>query len=106
MPHFPARPAPSVSVSPPHLFASVRPLCLRACEASRYNVPLPVSDEARDAARVRAAAGAASAVMEVAAEEATTWGRDAMDDVAGDGTIDGDTPCLLGIEHRQSREIE
>ena len=45
-------------------------------------------------------------VQEVTAEEATTWGRDAVDDVAGDGAVDGDTPCLLGIEHRQPREIE
>ena len=60
----------------------------------------------RAAARARAGAAAASVVVEVAAEEAMTWGRDAMDDVAGDGTVDGDTPCLLGIEHRQPREIE
>ena len=44
----------------------------------------------RAAARARAGAAAASAVVEVAAEEATTWGRDAMDDVAGDGASDGD----------------
>ena len=44
--------------------------------------------------------------MEVAGEEATTWARDAMDDVAGDGAIDGDLPCMLGTEHRQPREIE
>ena len=56
--------------------------------------------------RARAGAAAASAVVEVAAEEAMTWGRDAVDDVAGDGTVDGDPPCLLDIEHRQPREIE
>ena len=55
---------------------------------------------------MRAGAAAASAVVEVATEEATTWGRDVVDDVAGDGAVDGDTPCLLGIEHWQPREIE
>ena len=60
----------------------------------------------RAAARARAGAAAASAVVEVAAEEATTWGRDAMDEVAGDGTVDGDPTGLLGIEHRQPHEIE
>ena len=40
--------------------------------------------------RARAEAAAASAVVEVATEEATTWGRDAMDDVAGDGAVDAD----------------
>ena len=55
---------------------------------------------------MRAGAAAASAILEFAAKEATTWGRDAMDDVAGDDAIDGDPPCLLGIEHRQPREIE
>ena len=60
----------------------------------------------RAATRARAEAAVASAVVEVAAEEATTWGRDAVDDVAGDGAVNGDTPCLLGIEHRQPREIE
>ena len=58
------------------------------------------------AARARAGAAAASVGVEVAAEEATTWGRDAMDDVAGDDSIDGYPPWLLGIEHRQLREIE
>ena len=58
------------------------------------------------AAAARAGAAVASAGVEVAAEEATTWGRDAMDDVAGDGSVDGDTPCLLGIEHRQPPKIE
>ena len=58
------------------------------------------------AARARAGAAAASAGVEVAAEEAMKWGRDAVDEVAGDGTIDGDPPWLLGIEHRQPREIE
>ena len=58
------------------------------------------------AVRVRAGAAAASAVVEVATEEATTWGRDAVDDVDGHGAVDGDTPCLLGIEHRQPHEIE
>ena len=48
----------------------------------------------------------ASAGVEVTAEEATTWGRDAVDDVAGDGAVDGDMPCLLGIKHLQPREIE
>ena len=57
-------------------------------------------------ARARAGAAAASAVVEVATEEATTWGRDAVDDVAADGAVDGDPPCLLGIEHRQPREVE
>ena len=33
-------------------------------------------------------------------------GRDAMDEVAGDGAADGDPPWLLDIEHRQPREIE
>ena len=56
--------------------------------------------------RARAGAAATSVVVEVAAEEATTWGRDAVDDVAGDGAVDGDPPCLLGIDHRQPREIE
>ena len=42
------------------------------------------------AVAARAGAAAASAVVEVAAKEATTWGRDAMDDVAGDGAVDGD----------------
>ena len=60
----------------------------------------------RATVRVRAGAAAASAVVEVAAKEATTWGRDAMDDVAGDGAFDGDPPCLLGIEDWQPREIE
>ena len=60
----------------------------------------------RAAARARARAAAASAVVEVTAEEATTWGRDAVDEVAGDGAVDGDPPWLLGIEHRQPREIE
>ena len=60
----------------------------------------------RAAARTRAGAAAASAVVEVAAKEATTWGRDAVDDVAGDGAVDRDPPWLLGIEHRQPREIE
>ena len=60
----------------------------------------------RAAARARAGAAAASAGVEVATEEATTWGRDAVDDVAGDGAVDGDPPCLLGIEHRQPREIK
>ena len=60
----------------------------------------------RAAARARARAAAVSAVVEFAAEEATTWGRYVVDDVAGDGAVDGDTPCLLGIEHRQPREIE
>ena len=60
----------------------------------------------RAATRARAGAAAASAVVEVADEEATTWGRDAMDDVAGDDAVDGDMPCLLGIEHQQPREIE
>ena len=44
----------------------------------------------RAAARARAGAAAASAVVEVAAEEAMTWGRDAVDDVAGNGAVDGD----------------
>ena len=60
----------------------------------------------RAAAQVRAGAAAASAGVEVTAEEATTWGSDAMDEVAGDGAVDGDMPCLLGIEHRQPRELE
>ena len=60
----------------------------------------------RAAARERAGAAVTSAVVEVAVEEATTWGRDAVDDVAGDDAVDGDPPCLLGIEHRQPREIE
>ena len=38
----------------------------------------------RAAARARAGAATASAVAEVATEEATTWGRDAMDEVAGE----------------------
>ena len=50
---------------------------------------------------MRTGAAATSAVVEVAAEEATTWGRDIVDDVAGNGAVDGDPPCLLGIEHRQ-----
>ena len=58
------------------------------------------------AARARAGAAVASVGVEIAAEEATTWGRDAVDDVTGDGAVDGDTPCLLSIEHRQPREIE
>ena len=53
----------------------------------------------RAAARARAGAAAASAVVEVAAEEVTTWGRDIVDDVVSDSTIDGHPPCLLGIEH-------
>ena len=60
----------------------------------------------RAAGRARAGAAAASAIVEVAAEEATTWGRDAMDEVAGDGAINGGPPWLLGIEHRLPREIE
>ena len=60
----------------------------------------------RAATRARAGAAAASAIVEVAAEEATTWERDVVDDVAGDGAVDEDPPCLLGIEHRQPREIE
>ena len=60
----------------------------------------------RAAARARAGAAAASAVVEVTAKEATTWGRDIVDEVPGDGAIDGDPPWLLGIEHRQPREIE
>ena len=56
----------------------------------------------RAVVRARAGAAAASAIVEVATEEATTWGRDAVDDVAGDG----DMPCLLSIEHQQPREIE
>ena len=56
--------------------------------------------------RARAGAAAASAVMEVAAEEATTWGRDVVDEVAGDDAVDGDPPWLLGFEHRQPHEIE
>ena len=60
----------------------------------------------RAAVRARAGAAAASAVVEVADKEATTWGIDAVDDVAGDGAVDGDMPCLLGIEHWQPREIE
>ena len=60
----------------------------------------------RAVARARARAAAASAVVEVATEEAMTWGRDAVDDVARDDAVDGDMPCLLGIEHRQPREIE
>ena len=43
---------------------------------------------------------------EVAAEEATTWGRDAVYEVAGDNVVDVDPPWLLGIKHRQPREIE
>lgn len=39
-------------------------------------------------------------------EEETTWGRDGMDEVAGDGAVDGDPPWLLSIEHRQPLEIE
>ena len=39
-------------------------------------------------------------VWKVAAKEATTWGGDVVDEVAGDGAIDGDPPWLLGIEHR------
>ena len=49
---------------------------------------------------MRAGAAAASAIVEVATEEVTTWGRDGMDDVADDNVVDGDPPCLLGIEHR------
>ena len=45
---------------------------------------------AAGATRTRAGAAAARAGVEVAAEEATTWGRDVVDDVAGDGAIDGD----------------
>ena len=44
--------------------------------------------------------------MEVAIEEATTWGRDTVDEVGDDGAVDGDPPWLLGIKHRQPREIE
>jgi hypothetical protein len=44
--------------------------------------------------------------VEVATEESMTWGRDAVEEVAGDGAVDGDPPWLLGIEHRQPREIE
>ena len=58
------------------------------------------------AARARARAAATTAGVEVAAEEAMTWGRDAVDEVAGDGAVDGDPPWLLGIEHRQPHEIE
>ena len=60
----------------------------------------------RAAARARAGAAAASASVEIATEEETTWGRDAVDEVAGNGIVDGDPPWLLGIEHRQPREIE
>ena len=56
--------------------------------------------------RARAGAAAASAGVEVAAEEATTWGRDAVDEVAGDGAVNGDPPWMLSIEHRHPREIE
>ena len=68
--------------------------------------PTATDSKNRAAAREKAGAAAASAVVEVAAEEATTWGRDVMDDVAGDGAVDGDTPCMIGIEHQQPREIE
>ena len=44
----------------------------------------------RAAARARAEQLQTSAIVEVAAEEATTWGRDAVDDVAGDRTVDGE----------------
>ena len=60
----------------------------------------------RAATRARAGVAAASAGVEVAAEEATTSGRYAVDEVAGDGAVDGDPPWLLGIEHWQPREIE
>ena len=66
----------------------------------------PTDSKNRAAARARAGAAAGSAVVEVATEEAMTWGRDVVDDVAGDSAVDGDTPCLLGIEHRQPHEIE
>lgn len=56
--------------------------------------------------RARAGAAPASSGVEVAVEEATTWGRDIMDEVASNDTVDGDPPWLLGIEHRQPREIE
>ena len=60
----------------------------------------------RATTRARAGAAAASVGVDVAAEEATTWGRDATDDVAGNGAVDGDPPWLLGIEHQQPREME
>jgi hypothetical protein len=44
--------------------------------------------------------------VEVTTVEATTWGRDAMEEVAGDGAVDGDPTSLLGIEQRQPREIK
>ena len=44
----------------------------------------------RAAARARAGEAASNAVVEVAAEEATTWGRDDVDDVDGDAVVDGD----------------
>ena len=71
--------------------------------------PTPIAAGGRAtvaAARARAGAAVTSAGVELAAEEATTWGRDAMDEVDGDGAVDGDPPWLLGIEHRQPHEIE
>ena len=44
----------------------------------------------RATTRARAGAAAASVIVEVAAEEAMTWGRDVVDDVDGDGAVDGD----------------
>ncbi len=61
-----------------------------------------VAPSAATSTTTLAGAAPASVVVEVTAEEATTWGRDAVDDVAGDG----DTPCRLGTERRQHREIE
>ena len=67
---------------------------------SKNRVAVRVRTGAAVAERARAGAVVASAGVEVATEEATTWGRDAMDEVAGDGAVDGDPPWLLGIEHR------
>ena len=60
----------------------------------------------RAAARARAGAAAASAGVEVSTEEATTWGRDAVDEVVGNGAVDGVPPWLLGIEHQEPRKVE
>ena len=46
--------------------------------------------KSRAAARARAKAATAPTDVDITAEGATTWGRDVVDDVAGDGAVDGD----------------
>jgi hypothetical protein len=44
--------------------------------------------------------------LDATAEGATLWGRDAVEEVAGDAIVEGAVAWRLGFEQRRPREVE